>query len=253
MSQPRLTLQDLYDGNQRFMHGNEPSNIDRHVRIDKQEPPFLLFNCADSRLPGSLVFSVPLGNIFSSANIANQFNEQDLNTKSVLSFAVDNLKVDHIIVMGHYGCGGVAAAIASPPKGDISAAGITIHEYIAPIRRIYQTTERPEIASYREAKAPIPVEDPANEDHDYRFIAYSRDPALYSTARALVEENVRAQVARIATSELMTEKFNSPDLSATGVFIHGFVYELETGQVYDLGVSVGRPGIVPHMPFPRAP
>lgn len=212
-----------------------------------------------------------------------------LYSKSILSFAVGHLGVGDIIVLGHYECGGVGAAMNSPPTSTesepISAGDITIHEYISPIRKIYQTSERcvainvdhrwspriidhdhvfrSEIASARGAGRT------ESHDPDYCDITRSSNKVTRLAARALVEENVKAQVSQIATSELVkqvcrpkncvcnvhltfsVQKFASAN--SADLYIHGLVYELETGSVYDLGVSVGPQGASPRTPFPPVP
>jgi carbonic anhydrase len=122
--------------------------------------------------------------MFNSCNIANQFDEADPNSHAVLCFAVESLKVKHVIVMGHYGCAGVAASMVPPPP--LSAN--PVQDWIWPIHQIYETSKRPEIASHRTKYAKGRTDAPG-----------LHDPAF----RALVEENVKANVTNIAQSAVM--------------------------------------------------
>ncbi|PPQ83729.1 hypothetical protein CVT25_006133 [Psilocybe cyanescens] len=171
---------------------------------------------------------------------------------AVLSFAVEALKVKHVVVMGHYGCGGVAESMM-PVKTPLSRpADVAVQGWIQPIREIYQTSTRPEIVAHREACKLEPMSQ----------VPHLHDPAF----RALVEENVKSNVQKIAKSAVIRDHYadvtltngDGPTIPSTSgkarvteVYIHGFVYDVETGKVSDLGVSVGPPGrILPASPFP---
>jgi carbonic anhydrase len=171
---------------------------------------------------------------------------------------VESLKVKHVVVLGHYGCGGVAESMKLLPEQPIPPADIAVQGWIYPIREIYQTSTRPEIAAHREKHRLEPL----------KSLPGLHDPAF----RALVEENVKSNVQKIANSAVIRDHYVkvvttngssqahqasstlSPQTTAaliTEVFIHGWVYDVETGKVSDLGVSVGPPGReVPTSPFP---
>jgi carbonic anhydrase len=153
-----------------------PKQVSNNLH-DYLGPPFLLIDCSDSRVNEQAIFSAQPGTLFTAGNIANRFDEWDLNScvflfplskthivtpftcpplsyhlyythffhiysNSVLSFAVDSLKVKHVIVLGHYGCGGVAAAMMPLGKLPTRPADIAIQSWISPIRDIYETSER---------------------------------------------------------------------------------------------------------------
>ncbi|KAK0463748.1 carbonic anhydrase [Desarmillaria tabescens] len=80
--------------------------------------------------------------LFAERNIANQFHESDANANAALSYAVEDLGVQHIIVMGHYGCGGVSAAISSPPSQPWDVADAAVQEWILPLRKLYAQSMR---------------------------------------------------------------------------------------------------------------
>ncbi|KAF9496345.1 carbonic anhydrase, partial [Pleurotus eryngii] len=150
-------------------------------------PPFMFLGCSDSRVSEGTIFHSLPGELFAERNIANQFRESDTNAEAALIYAVEHLGVSHILVMGHYGCGGVATAIAtafSPP--DMTDP---IQRFIQPIRELYLNSDRhvpdipPEIEQLREKnRRTRPV--PTPELHEPGF-------------RALVEENVKVNVERI--------------------------------------------------------
>lgn len=187
---------------------------------------------------------------FTERNIANQFHTTDANAHSVMSYAVSELGVKHIIVMGHYGCGGVAAAIASPPSAPVDAANGAVQNWIEPIRAIFQSSTRAEIVELREKiKGQALVEEPEPQDPGFR---------------ALVEENVKASVRRIATDSVISNHFallsgqanstvseRAEGEAPTDVFVHGWVYDIENGEIKDLQITVGPPGKeLPQVPFP---
>lgn len=235
----------LFEGNKKFQETVQPGLLQK-LTDDGQAPPFMFIGCSDSRVSEGTIFNAPPGTLFTERNIANQFSETDGNAHSVLSYAVSVLGVKHVIVMGHYGCGGVAAAIATPPAELVDAAGGSVQNWIVPIRRIFQTSTRPEIAALREANAgKALVEEPEVEEPGFR---------------ALVEENVKASVANIAASSVMHNHFvqlaeakvakRSEGGPAADVFVHGFVYDIANGKIVNLGISVGPPGVeIPPVPF----
>jgi carbonic anhydrase len=227
----------MFKGNQEYrkiMSRDYPGLLER--LSERQSPPFFMLTCADSRVSEQDIFNAKLGTMFTASNIANQFNQDDAATSSVLAFSVGVLKVKHIVVMGHYGCAGVAAAMVSPPAPPLSPGATVVQEWISPIRRVFRTSERPELVAYRQQLAIYP-DLPEPEFHNPAF-------------RALVEENVKASVKRIKDSEFIREHFvtltDTP--TAEPIFVHGWVYDMEDGLVHDLKVSAGPPGT----PIPSA-
>ncbi|KAF8889664.1 carbonic anhydrase [Infundibulicybe gibba] len=211
----------------------------------KQAPPFYILGCSDSRASEGTVFNAEPGMLFAHRNIANQFYSTDANVHSGLAYAVTELGVKHVLVMGHYGCGGIAAATTNPPKGPLDASSAAIQSWIAPIRDTYKWSTRTEVVEMRQRNGRL-SEIPAPKLNDTGF-------------RALIEENVKDNVRRVAESPIIVNHYLA--LNSTGrkreerggasdVFIHGLVYDIETGEVKDLGVSVGPPGkAIPSLPF----
>ncbi|KAF9485103.1 carbonic anhydrase, partial [Pholiota conissans] len=242
----------LSEGNKAFRENiaKTDSKLLQTLADEGQAPPFMFIGCSDSRVSEGTVFNAKPGTLFTQRNIANQFQSGDANAQSVLSYAVSELGVNHIIVMGHYGCGGVAASIASPPVNQIDAANGAVQSWIEPIREIFRTSSRSEIVELRtKVQGQTLIEEPDIKEPGFR---------------ALVEENVKVGVSRIAASSVISnhyaalaalaseggEKRRAEGGPITDVFIHGWVYDIENGEVRDLGISVGPPGkAIPQAPF----
>jgi len=215
-----------------------------------QHPEYLFLGCSDSRVSEGTIFSAPPGALFTQRNIGNQFQPIDNNAISVLSYGVQSLGVGHIIVMGHYGCGGVAAAMLPRPNTTNDPSLSSVQSWINPIRYTYMNSSRPEIVSFREAnKNKTTVDYPKFDDPGFR---------------ALVEENVKDSVFNIIVSPPMQQHW-SAYLAQNGttsstrrradsgaplkpVYVHGFVYDISTGYVTDLKISYGPYGTVSQGP-----
>jgi len=232
---PELTA--LAKGNEEYVKtmNSHHHGLLQDLAQNGQHPPVVMFDCSDSRVSEPLIFSSLPGDMFTSDSVSNQVLESDLNSLSVLSYALEHLHVKHVIVMGHYGCGGVQRAILAPPPLPWGAAAQAIEGWILPIRELYQTSTRPAIVEYREQQLLGGHSDAHSLDlHEPVF-------------RALVEENVKANVQRIASSQVLREHYeNTPD---EAIFIHGLVYDIETGRALDLRISTGPPG----KPVPTIP
>jgi carbonic anhydrase len=112
------SLQELFDNNRRWAESvttRDPLFFETLSR--QQSPKYLWIGCADSRVPANEIVGLRPGELFVHRNVANLVVHTDLNCLTVLQFAVDVLKVEHVIVCGHYGCGGVEAAFANTPLG----------------------------------------------------------------------------------------------------------------------------------------
>jgi carbonic anhydrase len=170
---------------------------------DQQSPAYLWIGCSDSRVPANQIVGLDPGELFVHRNVANLAPPQDANYLSVLQFAVDKLKVRHILVVGHYGCGGVLAALRNDRLG-------LIDHWLSPIREAARTHAQ-ELDALPDEKA----------RHD-----------------RLCELNVIRQVENVATDPIVTEAWaDGADLT-----VHGWCYSLATGLVNNLGVSVNAAG-----------
>ena len=168
----------------------------------QQAPQYLWIGCADSRVPANEIVGLDPGELFVHRNVANLAPPQDANYLSVLQFAVDVLKVKHIMVVGHYGCGGVAAAIDGKRRG-------LVDHWLHPIREIY-SQRRAELEAIADAKARL--------NH-------------------LCELNVMRQVTNVASDVFVQDAWSR----GQSLCVHGWVYSIADGLIKDLDVTVAGP------------
>jgi carbonic anhydrase len=168
----------------------------------QQAPEYLWIGCADSRVPANEIVDLDPGELFVHRNVANLAPPQDANYLSVLQFAVDVIKVKHIIVVGHYGCGGVAAAVDGKRRG-------LVDHWLHPIREVYQA-HRPELEAI------------ADE---------------HKRLDRLCELNVLQQLKNVASDVFVQDAW----ARGQSLSVHGWVYALSNGLVKDLGVTASGP------------
>jgi carbonic anhydrase len=178
-------------------------DADFFSRLERQQAPeYLWIGCADSRVPANDIVGLDPGELFVHRNVANLAPPQDANYLSVLQFAVDVLKVKHIMVVGHYGCGGVAAAVDGRRRG-------LVDHWLHPIREVY---------------------------HDHRD-ELERCPNERARLNRLCELNVIRQVRNVASDVFLQEAW----ARGQEICVHGWVYSLSNGLVNDLNVTVCGP------------
>jgi carbonic anhydrase len=165
-----------------------------------QSPPVLWIGCSDSRVPANEIIGAQPGEVFVHRNIANMVVHSDMNMLSVLDYAVNVLKVKHIIVCGHYGCGGVQAAMTNKHIG-------LIDNWIRHIKDVYRF-HQDELNAIQDEK-----------DRFNRF----------------VELNVIEQVLDLAKTSIVQAAWES----GQDVHVHGWVYGINDGVIKDLGVNLG--------------
>lgn len=163
-----------------------------------QNPPLLWIGCSDSRVPANEIIGAKPGEVFVHRNIANLVVHTDINMLSVLDYAVNALKVKHVIVCGHYGCGGVKAAMGNQSIG-------IIDNWIRNIKDVYRVNK-----------------EELNEmmDEDQKF-------------NRMVELNVIEQVYNLAKTSIVQNAWNIKQ----ELHLHGWVYGLNSGYVTDLNVN----------------
>ncbi len=170
--------------------------------VGQQAPQYLWIGCSDSRVPANEIVDLDPGELFVHRNVANLAPPQDANYLSVLQFAVDVLKVRHILVVGHYGCGGVRAAVDGHRRG-------LVDHWLHPIREVYHA-------------------------HRHELQAIADDDARHNR---LCELNVMRQVRNVAADVFVQDAW----ARSQELMVHGWVYSLQTGLVKDLEVSVSGP------------
>ncbi|MFZ5717869.1 MAG: carbonic anhydrase [Pseudomonadota bacterium] len=197
------TLEDLKAKNRAWAAGKISTDPGFFKRLEGQQAPeYLWIGCADSRVPANEIVGLDPGELFVHRNVANLAPPQDANYLSVLQFAVDVLKVKHILVVGHYGCGGVAAAVDGQRRG-------LVDHWLHPIREVHHC-------------------------HRHELEALPDEKAKWDR---LVELNVIRQVRNVASDVFVREAW----ARGQPLSVHGWVYTLGTGIVTDLDVSVAGP------------
>ena len=196
-----VTLSDLLNNNQYWAQSLTARDPDYFPRLSKaQSPKYLWIGCSDSRVPANEVVGVMPGELFVHRNAANMVVSTDMNLLSVLQFAVDVLRVEHIIVCGHYGCGGVKAALSQQEYG-------LIDNWLRPLKGMrYQ---------YREA---------------FEGLTDKEELDL------LCQINVKRQVTNVChTTIVQNAWYQGRQLS-----VHGWIYDMNSGLIEDLGVSISN-------------
>lgn len=193
-------LKNLFDNNRKWAEGIKESDPEFFSKLSRQQAPeYLWIGCSDSRVPANQIVGLVPGEIFVHRNIANLVVHTDLNALSVIQFAVDVLKVKHIIVCGHYGCGGVKAALEEKDHG-------LIDNWLRHIKDIYRT--------YKSSIDKIKDED---EKHNL-----------------LCELNVKEQVSNVCSTTIVRNAWrNGQEIS-----VHGWIYDIHDGILRDLDVCI---------------
>jgi carbonic anhydrase len=200
MSQKYYT--DLLANNKKWSQDKINQDNDFFLKLSNlQKPPVLWIGCADSRVPANEITGTKPGEIFVHRNIANMVVHTDLNMLSVLDYAVNHLNVQHIKVCGHYGCGGVKAAMQNKDLG-------LINKWIRNIKEVYK--------EYR---------------HQINALETEKE-----RLDLLVELNVKAQVLDLAKTSIVQKAWKKH----TGLKIHGWVYGLDNGIIKDLKISMSN-------------
>jgi carbonic anhydrase len=198
---PNKTPDDLLQANARWSQDRVAADagyFDRLVAL--QAPEYLWIGCSDSRVPANVITGLEPGEVFVHRNIANLVYPADLNCMTVLQFAVETLRVKHVIVCGHYGCGGIQAVL------DGSQHGLVEH-WLAPVRDLYRTHQE----------------------------ELSRLPSDEARADRICELNVIAQVESLAHSPIVRNAWDR----GQELEVHGWIYRLSDGRLHDLKCAPG--------------
>lgn len=189
----------LIEGNKKWVESKlnlDPTYFENLAK--GQSPEFLWIGCSDSRVPANEITGTESGEIFVHRNVANMVVHTDLNFLSVLQYAVQVLKVKHIIVCGHYGCGGVLTAMSKTNAGLVS-------NWLRNIKDVYQ----------KHSKILDAIEDDTER------------------ANKLVEFNVIEQASNLARTSFVQDAWSERDLH-----VHAWVYGLDSGKIKELGVTI---------------
>lgn len=193
-------LQNLLDNNREWAAKIELEQPGFFEKLSKQQhPEYLWIGCSDSRVPANTIVGLLPGDVFVHRNVANQVIQTDINCLSVMEFAVKVLKVKKIIVCGHYGCGGVIAALHQQKNG-------LVDNWLRNVRDIYTR-------------------------HQQSIDALPDDNAR---ADRLCELNVVEQVRNVCRTTVMQDAWSA----GQAITVHGVIYSISDGLLKDLEVSI---------------
>ena len=191
-------IEKIFENNKQWVADKLSINPDYFETLSKgQSPEFLYIGCSDSRVTAEDLMGVQPGEVFVHRNIANMVISIDLNVMSVLNYAVRHLKVNHIIVCGHYACGGVKAAMQSADLG-------ILNPWLRNIRDVYRIHKT-------ELNAILDIEK-----------RYDR----------LIELNVQEQCINLIKTAAVQQAHKE-----RGLTVHGWVFDIHTGQLIDLKID----------------
>lgn len=193
------SYEQLFENNRQWVASMTATDADFFARLAKtQTPEFLYIGCSDSRVPANEIMGLQPGEVFVHRNIANIVDGIDLNAISVINYAVDQLHVKHIIVCGHYNCGGVLAAMQPKDMG-------ILNPWLRNIRDVYRL-------------------------HQNELDAIQDEHARYNR---LVELNVQEQCINVIKTAVVQKSY----LKNQYPVVHGWVFDLETGVLNDLEIN----------------
>jgi carbonic anhydrase len=202
-------LKKLFDQNWAWAEKMKQADPEFFTRLSKQQNPrYLWIGCSDSRVPANEIVGLRPGELFVHRNIANLVVHTDMNCLSVMQFAVEVLKVNHIIVCGHYGCGGIRAAL------DTQAHGL-IDNWLRHIRDIYR----------------------------YYHARLDGLSSQQQKIDVLCELNVIEQVANVCHTTIVQNAWKS----GQELTVHGWIYDIKDGILKDLNVCTTKPEEISHI------
>lgn len=197
-----MEIQDLFANNRQWAEAVEQEEPGFFKELSKdQNPDILWIGCSDSRVPANQIVDLQPGSLFVHRNVANVVVHSDLNCQSVLQYSVEVLKVKHIIVAGHYGCGGVTAALKDQNFG-------LIDNWLRHIKD--------NVAKHRDELEQISDEQ--------------------EKINRMCELNVKAQVINVSHSPFVQQAWKK----GQEVNVHGLIYDLKDGLLKDLGLTVNN-------------
>lgn len=189
---------EVFENNRRWVEESTKSDPDFFRRLaTSQDPDFLFIGCSDSRVPANQIMGLDPGQVFVHRNVANLVVGTDINAQSVIEYAVGTLDVEHIVVCGHYGCGGVAAAMQPADLG-------LLNGWLREIRDVYRM--------HQDELDQI-------EDQDARY-------------RRLIELNIQEQCVNLIKTAVVQKTY----VRTGHPRVHGWVYDVSNGLLRDLKI-----------------
>lgn len=193
-----MDLKDIFSNNESWIAEKLSKDPDYFRNLSKgQKPEILYIGCSDSRVTAEELMGMTPGDVFIHRNIANMVINTDLNVQSVINYAVRHLEVNHVVVCGHYYCGGVKAAMQSLDLG-------ILNPWLRNIRDVYRLHQ---------------AELDAIDDEESRY-------------KRLVELNVQEQCVNVIKTAAVQKAFND-----RGLKVHGWVFDVHTGKLIDLKID----------------
>lgn len=198
----KLILAQLLENNRKWIKRKLDEDPDYFKKLSMgQSPKYLMIGCSDSRVPLNNLLEAPPGEIFIHRNVANQISLTDMNFLTVLEYSVEHLSIEYIIIMGHYACGGIAAAIDGVDQG-------LIENWIAPVKDLY-------IKNY----------DELNKFEDKNKLADK-----------LAELNVIQQVKNVLKTAVMQRAFTKQKYPK----ILGWIFDIYTGKIIEMKLPIEK-------------
>jgi len=193
-----MKIKQVFENNKLWIEEKLKVDKDYFTNLSKgQEPEFLYIGCSDSRVTAEDIMGVQPGEVFVHRNIANLVNNVDLNVMSVINYAVRHLKVKHVVICGHYYCGGVKAAMQSSDLG-------ILNPWLRNIRDVYRL-------------------------HKDELNAISDEGARYNR---LIELNVQEQCVNLIKTAAIQQAHKE-----RGLLVHGWVFDVHSGKLIDLKID----------------
>lgn len=192
------SIDQIFENNKAWVNEKLSTNAHYFEDLAKgQQPEFLYIGCSDSRVTAEDLMGVMPGEVFIHRNIANLVNNVDLNVMSVINYAIRHLKVNHVVVCGHYNCGGVKAAMNQQDMG-------ILNPWLRNIRDVYRL-------------------------HRDELNAISDEGQRYNR---LVELNVQEQCVNLIKTAAVQEAYKD-----RGLQVHGWIFDIQTGKLIDLKID----------------
>ncbi|PLX21073.1 MAG: carbonic anhydrase [Salinivirgaceae bacterium] len=196
-----MDIKKIFENNRKWVDDKLGANPDYFKKLSEgQNPDILYIGCSDSRVTAEELMGLSPGEVFVHRNIANMVSNLDLSVMSVINYAVGNLKVDHIVVCGHYYCGGVKAAMQSEDLG-------ILNPWLRNIRDVYRLHK-------------TELNDITDEEQKYK---------------RLVELNVQEQCVNVIKTAVVQKAYRDRNIT-----VHGWVFDIHSGKLIDLNIDLDK-------------